>query len=100
MTMTWLPGRVSRIIPTVLAVCLLAAAMFLSSCYFGVDKHGVDAGIGYSRPPSPGADYEWMETGPGTGYWKYTGPPRPGEVWVPGHRRPDGSWVPGHWRDV
>ncbi|MFW5734061.1 MAG: hypothetical protein ACOCWR_03280 [Oceanidesulfovibrio sp.] len=99
MRMKRLPIR-PRILAPVLTICLLVAATLLGSCYFGVDKHGVDAGIGYSRPPSPGPDFVWMETGPGTGYWKYTGPPRPGKVWVPGHRRPDGSWVPGHWRDV
>ncbi len=83
-----------------LAFVLLGGASCLTtSCYVDAGPHGLDAGIGYVRPAKPGPNFVWVKT-PEGGYWKYTGPPQPGKVWVPGHRRPDGTWSPGYWRDV
>lgn len=92
-------GWTHRLVAVLLALCLGAGCLGLGACSFGEGNDG-DAGVGYSRPPSPGPEFMWLETGPGTGYWKYTGEPQPGQVWVPGHRQPDGAWAPGHWRDL
>ena len=78
-----------------LATCLFVflALPLLSSC-------------AHARPPKPGPDFVWVEphhAPNGTfieGYWKYTGPAKPGNNWVPGHRAPNGKWVPGYWKAV
>jgi len=42
----------------------------------------------------PGSDGKWA-----MGYWKFTGPPKKGHLWVNGHWQ-SGRWVKGFWRPM